>query len=353
MTQQKGYSNINIKKLEKSRVEIEGEITTEKMLASRGKAVKKIGSEVTLPGFRKGMAPEEMLVKHVGEMAILEEAAETALSEEYGNILIEHKIDAIGRPEINITKIAPANPLGFKITTSIMPTTTIADYKKIAKGVMTEKEESTEATDKEVDDAIENIRKSRAEHDHNHEHAEGEEAHHEHPLPELNDAFAQSLGEFKTVEELKAKIKENIAAEKIAHNKDKKRMTALEKIIEKSEFDMPEILVESELEKMLAQMKGDIERMGLKFDDYLKHIKKTEEDMKKDLRPDAEKRAKSQLALNKIAVEEKIEPNKEAVEKEVAHIVAQYKDADPERARIYVETMLTNEEVFKFFEAQK
>ena len=104
---------------------------------------------------------------------------------------------------------------------------------------------------------------------------------------------------------------------------------------------------------MLAQMKGDIERMGLKFDDYLKHIKKTEEDMKKDLRPDAEKRAKSQLALNKIAVEEKIEPNKEAVEKEVAHIVAQYKDADPERARIYVETMLTNEEVFKFFEAQK
>jgi FKBP-type peptidyl-prolyl cis-trans isomerase (trigger factor) len=351
MTDKKGYSNIKVTKLDKSRVEIEGEISAEKMSASRSKAIKKIGADVTLPGFRKGMAPEDHLIKHVGEMAILEEAAETALSEEYGNILIEYKIDAIGRPNITITKIAPANPLGFKIETAVMPTIKLGDYKKIAKAEMAKANESTEATDKEVDAAVENIRAHYGEQE-PHEHKEGEKCEHKPKLPELNDAFAQRVGDFKTLEELKAKIKENIVLEKTQRNKEKKRITTVEKIIKESEFDIPELLVESELDKILAQMQGDIERMGLKFEDYLKHLKKTVEDIRKDMRPDAETRAKSQLILNKIAVEEKIEANKEAVEKEVKVITEQYKEADPERARIYVETMFTNEEVFKFLENQ-
>ncbi|MFC1775564.1 hypothetical protein ACFLY0_01860, partial [Patescibacteria group bacterium] len=85
----------------------------------------------------------------------------------------------------------------------------------------------------------------------------------------------------------------------------------------------------------------------------IKHIKKTEEDLKKEWRTDAEKRAKTQLVLNKIAVEEKIVPEKEKIDHEVKHLMEHYKDADENAARSYVETILTNELVFQFLEGGK
>ncbi len=100
-------------------------------------------------------------------------------------------------------------------------------------------------------------------------------------------------------------------------------------------------------------MESDISQMGLKFEDYLKHIKKSVDDLKKDFRPDAVKRSKLSLVLNEIAKIEKLEPSKEDVEREVAHLIEHYKDADPERARMHAENVLTNERVFQFLESQK
>jgi len=68
-------------------------------------------------------------------MAILEEMAELALSKIYPEIIIKEKIDAIGRPEISITKLAKDNPLEFKIITSVLPEVKLGDYKKIAKEI--------------------------------------------------------------------------------------------------------------------------------------------------------------------------------------------------------------------------
>ena len=68
---------------------------------------------------------------------------------------------------------------------------------------------------------------------------------------------------------------------------------------------MPEILIEVELDKILYRMESDITQMGLKFEDYLKHLNKTVEDLRKEFRTDAEKKAKLALALNKIAENEK------------------------------------------------
>jgi trigger factor len=100
-------------------------------------------------------------------------------------------------------------------------------------------------------------------------------------------------------------------------------------------------------------MKGDIAQAGMEFSQYLTMIKKTEEDMKKDLLPDAEKRAKTELIMMEIAKEEKLEPNKEIVENETKRLIQTYQDADPLRARAYITHMLLNEEIFKFLEAQK
>ncbi|NQV88169.1 MAG: hypothetical protein HQ402_01250 [Parcubacteria group bacterium] len=361
MPEIKNYQNIKVTKLPNSEVEIEGEISVEKLKIAWEKALKNLGEKANIPGFRKGHIPENILIKQLGEVNILEEAAEIALQEEYPNVIAENDIKAIGRPAVTITKLAPENPLGFKIKTAVMPEIKLADYKKISKEHGEKKPDKIEVTDKEVEDVIAEVRKSRAiKHEHppiSTDKGEGEEENASHnkqedTLPDLTDEFVKSLGEFKDVADFKQKIKENITREKEHAQKEKARLALVENLVKNSDISLPEILVEGELEKMMAQFKDDIEKMGLKYTDYLTHIKKTEEDLRKEWRENAEKKAKLQLILNKISVEENIKPEEEEVKKEMDHILEHHKDADRFRVRMYVETFLTNNKVFEFLESK-
>ena len=284
--------------------------------------------------------------------------ANLALREEYPKIIIENKINAIGKPEISITKLAKGNPLEFKVRVAIMSEIEIADYKTIAKKTATEK--IAEVTEKEVENTIIEIKKMRAKtvsdqqpKTDDKESIDNNKDKEEEELPEIDDAFVKTLGNFKNVADFKEKLKENIKAEKTRKANDKKKAQMMEEIAKSSKMVLPNIIIESELDKMIAQFKGDVAQSGGTFEEYLKHIKKTEDDVRKEWRTDAEKRAKSQLILNKIATEEKIIAPKEEVEKQMKQMLNHYKDADRERVRIYVETILTNEKVFEFLENQK
>lgn len=353
----KNYKDIVLNSLPERELEIIGTITAEKMTLMREKALKKLKDSVELPGFRKGNAPDTLVAQKVGELRLMEEAAEIALSEEYPNILEEHKIDAIGRPEINITKIGIGNPLEFKIKTALFPDVKLTDYKKIAKANNKAEISAPEITDKEVEDVIDNIRQNIA-HQKVHEEAGGGHEHNHREivdadLPEVNDQFAQMIGGFKDVANMKEKIRENIGVEKKLKEKDKKRTDVLEAIMAESTIDLPKIIIEGEMEKMLAQFKDDIAKSGISYEDYLKHIKKTEDDLKTEWKDTAVKRAKSQVILNTIAKDEGIIPKEEEVKKEMENILASYKDAERFRVRMYVETFLTNELVFQYLESQK
>lgn len=354
----KNYTDITVAALPDREIEIIGTITAEKMSVVRAEAIKKFREAVEIPGFRKGNAPENLVVQKVGEMALMEEAAEIALNEEYPNILEEKNIDAIGRPAITITKIGVGSPLEFKIKTALMPDIKLADYKKLAQKENSAEEKPVEVSDTEINDVIENIRKNIAHQKMHTDHGLGEDAH-EHPpitekdLPEITDEFVKTLGTFADVADFKAKVKENIAAEKKLKEKDKKRTTLIETIMDKSTIDMPKIIVEGELDKMVAQFKDDIARAGVPYDQYLAHIKKTEADLRTEWNDTAVKRAKSQIILNTIAKDESIAPSEEDVKKEMEHILAHYPDSDRFRVRMYVETFMTNELVFKFLEEQK
>jgi trigger factor len=356
---------ITVKKLPKSEVEIEGELEADKFESYFAKAVKNIGETLKIDGFRQGKIPESVVLSNVPEIRILEEMAELALSEHYPKIIADEKIDAISQPEISITKLARKNPFGFKIKTAVLPAIKLPDYKGLAKKVIskiTDKEKDTTVSDEDVENTIMDIRKSRAPRKHmaEHVHKEGEEPHPdpllegegEENLPEFNDAFVQALGPFKDVADFKAKLKENIKLEKENQAKEKTRLKIIEKIIDESETDLPEILVKIELDKILYKMESDITQMGLKFEDYLKHLNKTVEDLRKDFRNDAEKKAKLALILNEISKVEKIIADEAEVAREVAAILEHYKDADPERAKAHAENVLTNEKIFKFLEEQ-
>lgn len=176
-------------------------------------------------------------------------------------------------------------------------------------------------------------------------------------LPELDDKFAQSMGPFKTVQDLKDKIKENLIREREEKEEQKRETEILNQLIEKSEFEeIPDILIEHELDKMLAELKGNIERpddpASPKFEDYLGSIKKTEKDLKKDFIPQAEKRIKTALAVREVSLREKIQAEEEELEKEMEQMKEIYKNQEQilknlesETGKIYVKNLIVNRKV--------
>jgi len=363
---------ITVKKLPKSEVEIEGELETDAFEDYFNRALKTLGENLKLDGFRKGKIPESVLLQNIPEIQILEKMAELALNEHYPKIIAERseseKIDAIGRPEISITKLARKNPLGFKIKTAILPEIKLPNYKDLAKGIIskiTDAEKNITVSEEDLENTIMDIRKSRApkvhitspqpspkEREKDSAPSPSGKAGDGVELPEFNDEFVKALGPFENVEDFKNKLKINIKLEKENALKEKTRLRIIEKIIEGSTLEVPEILVEMELDKILYRMESDITAMGLKFEDYLKHLEKTVEDLRKEFRTDGEKKAKFSLILNEIAKVEKIVADADQVAREVTAILAQYKDADPERAKMHAENVLTNEKIFQFLESQ-
>ncbi len=333
------YRIVKITPQHNSQVEIEAEIPTNIIEGYRTEATKNLNTQIKIDGFRPGHIPEKVLVERIGELGLLEECASLAIENLYLKILEESKVNPLGRPQISITKIAPNNPLLFKITLAVLPEMKLPDYKKVAEEI-NKNQEKASLSDVEFEESLTRARKSRLKNEND-------------PLPELSDEFVKGFGDFKDVEEFKNKLRENLLMEKELRLREKQRLTILDKIIDKTEVEIPDILIESEKEKMLAQFKGNISGMGLSPDDYFKQIAKTEVEMKKEWHNDAIKRAKMELILNKIAVEEKIEADKKMVDEEVEHILSHHKEADPLRARMYAAQILTNERVWEFLENQK
>ncbi len=365
-----------------SLVVITGELPFEELEKHRESAVTAISKDIEIDGFRKGHVPEAVLIRTVGEMSILNEMAERALSRAYPEIITHHKLDVIGYPKINITKLAKGNPLGFSISVAVVPDITLPDYLEIAKNVNSEKE-SKEVTDEEVTKQIEDVLRQKiayerlqkkaqtkgsdehehvhsenCDHDHDHTHDHGDHDHEEAAdakieLPPLTDEYVQKLGkegQFTSVEDFKNKIREHLTIEKARDVDSRHRAKITDAIIEKSVMELPQVMVDAEINQMFAQMEEDLKRAQLTMEDYLGHIKKTKEDMAKEWAPSAEKRAKLQLVLNEIAKKENVTPDPSLVDHEVSALLEHYKDADEKRVRVYVTSVLTNEEVMKKLE---
>ena len=340
--------DVTIKKLPKSQIEITAAISASEFDASRSEAIKHVGKDAALPGFRKGHVPEKMLVSRIGEAAILEEMAEISISKAYPEILITEKIDALGRPEVRITKVAPGNPLEFTITTAVFPEVTLPDHKKIAGKIAGRKDEA-KVTDEEVENTLAQIRKMRAQGEAKKAGLEFDE---KAELPALDVEYVKTLGAFDSIKAFTDELRVNIGKEKEREVRDKKRVAIMEALIKDAEIELPQIIVDQELRRMQDEFAHEIERMGMTFDAYMKAVGKSQEEMEKEWLPDAEKRAKTQLVTSKIAEVESITPDKELMEREAAALRSQYPDASEDRIYSYIEMLLTNEKVFQFLETQ-
>lgn len=373
--------DFSVETLPESQIKITGELPFTELAHYRGAAIKALGKNIKVDGFREGNVPEAMLVERIGEMAILTEMAERALAHAYPHVIQAHELNVIGHPQIQITKLAPENPLAFTANVAVVPEITLPDYKQLAANANQDKT-STEVTDEDVQQQVEDIMRQRVAYERLQEKAvkqaeaesevtdatdlptpESEAAKKEEEefdpakveLPELTDEYVKGLGQpgqFETVEDFKTKIKEHLAIEKEREVTTAHRAKVTDAIIDATELTLPAVLIDGELQQMRAQMEEDIKRANMKMDEYLTHIKKTEEEMLAEWKPAAEKRAKLQLILNEIAQKEDIKPDETELNEQVQQLMEQYKDADEMRVKIYVASVLTNEAVMKFLESQ-
>ncbi len=264
------------KNLSESRVELKGEVPTEQFMSYRPAALKELGQKVTLKGFRPGQAPEKLLVETIGEGKVLTTMAELAFRQVYPEILKEEKVDALGQPEISLTKLAVDNPLGFTIITAIYPEVKLPDYKKLAGKITANPLVVEEVKAEEVEKIIKELEEQNI------------------ANPEVKK------------EDWPEKIKNNLKLEKEYGAKEKRRLEIMQAITSAMTLDLPSIIIEGELEKMLAEFKHNTAHFGIKFDDYLKHLKKTEADLKADWRDQALERAKFGLIFSEIAKQENL-----------------------------------------------
>ncbi len=148
---------VSTQQLPESQVLLEIEVDSEQLEKSMDRAYRKLAQRVDVPGFRKGKTPRNMLERHVGRGRILEEAIDIAVPEAYNKALLDHDIDAIGQPQIELTS---AEPLAFKATVPIRPTVELGDYSSIRVP-----REAVEVDEGDVDKTIDELRRRYAVHE--------------------------------------------------------------------------------------------------------------------------------------------------------------------------------------------
>lgn len=142
---------------------------------------------------------------------------------------------------------------------------------------------------------------------------------------DLTDEWVVSLGkEEKTVEELKANIKANIQKNKEANNKNQLLDQALKAIAQNTNVDIPEEMIDYEVEKAFEGFEGQIKQYGLTLDQYLQMSGMTVEQIKEQYRTDSEIRVLNSLLIEAVAKAEKFEVSNEEIEAKYEEIAKMY-----------------------------
>ena len=143
-------------------------------------------------------------------------------------------------------------------------------------------------------------------------------------LPALDDEFAKDVSEFDTLKELKESIKEKLEKSNEQKAKYDTEEAAIKAVCEKAKVDIPSGMVEMEVEHMLQDITKRLSYQGLKMEQYLKMIGKTEEEVKKEYEPQAIEAIKSRLTLEAIRKEEKIEASEEEIQAKLEEMAKNY-----------------------------
>jgi len=149
-------------------------------------------------------------------------------------------------------------------------------------------------------------------------------------LPELDDNFASDVSEFDTLKEFKADLRKKLKAQFNEMIDAQRENKVLDKVIEETKFDVPNRMIEDEVENELRNFQYRLQAQGLNYEDYKKYTGNTDEEIKKTFKEPAEKRVKLGLILEKYAQENKLKATKRDYDKELDKLAEMYKAEDKE-----------------------
>lgn len=144
-------------------------------------------------------------------------------------------------------------------------------------------------------------------------------------LPELDDEFAQDVSEFDTLEEYKADIRKRLAEEKEAEGKRKKGNEAMAKIVEASQMDIPDAMLETQKNQQIDDFTRRLQMQGMLLEQYLKMTQTTMTQLEGEMEERALESIQNRLVLEKIVEVEKIEPTQEEIEAEIEKTAKMYR----------------------------
>ena len=404
--------SIKIEKTDKNN-ELKLEFTVE--AAKFDEAIQKVyvksAKYFNIPGFRKGKAPLAIVEKHYGKEIFYEDAFNEVVPEIYEKELKENNIEAVSRPDIEVTQIGKGQDLIFTSVVQIKPEVTVGKYK----GIALKKIEYT-VSDENIDHEIEHMRERNARiitvedravkdkdivtidfegsvdgvpfeggkaegheltigmkkeeekditvtfpKDYFSKDLAGKEAvfkvklHEikEKELPTVDDEFAKDVSEFDTLEELKKSIREKLEEENTRRAKYETEEAAIKAVCDATEIDIPSGMIESEIDNMVKEVESRLSYQGLKLEQYLQMLNKTEADFRKEYEEQAKENVKSRLVLEAVAKDAKIEVAEDEIASKIKEMAETYgrKEEDlklNETLKKYLEQSMKEEKAIQF-----
>ncbi|MFP5299525.1 MAG: trigger factor, partial [Actinomycetota bacterium] len=350
-------------------------------------------NEIKVPGFRKGKVPRQLIEARVGIDAIREEALREALPGFYREAVQAEDIDPIASPDIEVTQWEVGAPLIFEATIATRPDIELPDLAEVkieAPPSEVTEEELDDQLDRLRDRfaELDTVGRPAQRGDHvlidlkgyrNTELVEGASApdflyevgsqtgppsldeqlegeksgailkfNDQIPgsdeelsftvlvkevkakrLPELDDAFAKTVGEFDSLDALKDDLRTRMADYKVALVEEQIHAMALEAFVDASDLVPPDRLVEDEFEHRLHHIEDDLRRAGMSLAQYAEQVGSTELEVRSDMREQAQRSVKAELLLEEIARRQEFEVTQEDLGREVA-LVAARSGRDPQ-----------------------
>lgn len=388
--------SLQVEKLEKNMAKLTIEAGADELEKAIEKAYQKQKNKISIPGFRKGKVPRQMVEKMYGKEVFYEDAANELIPDAYDKALNECEEDIVSSPKIEVVQIEAGKPFIFTATVALKPEVKLGKYK----GVKVDKID-TEVTDEEVDAQINKERENNARtivvedrpvkdgdmtkldfegfvdgeafeggkgedypltigsgafipgfeeqlvgaeigkevevkvtfpEDYQAENLQGKEAVFqctvkeikEKELPELDDEFASEVSEFETMAEYREDVKKNLAEKKEKDAKNAKEEAAIKAVVEASEMEIPDAMLESQQKQMVDEFAQRITMQGLSMEQYFQFTGTNYQKMVEQVKPQALERIKSRLVLEAVVKAENIEVTEEDYEKELETMAEVY-----------------------------
>lgn len=178
-------------------------------------------------------------------------------------------------------------------------------------------------------------------------------------LPEIDDEFAKDVSEFENLNDYKADIQKKLAEQNEQKSIREYEDELVEKIVANASVEIPAVMIENQIDDMIKETEYRMMYQGMKLEDYLKYANIEMKDFRENHRQTAEMQVKTQLVVDKIIKDEKIEADEESVNAKIAELaeqakktVEEYKKGMPERQLSYIQNQVISDKLFAFLKEQ-